>query len=144
MGSHGNALASWQVYPQINPPSWHYYGYGEDVNLEDKRASIGNSFYLSRPYSPKDTTFDGTAGTLIIMVDGTWGGNGRVWTQGAHCPNAHDGVSGCGSGCGGGGIGIVLSASASGGPTPSVVGGPNGNNYAGGTAGAGSAIRSTL
>jgi hypothetical protein len=143
MGS-GAAIGGWAMYPNINPTSWHYYGYGETVNQEDKRASIGNSYYLSRPYSPKDTTFDGTAGTVIIMVDGTWNGNGRVYSEGAHCPNAHDGVSGCGSGTGGGGIAMVLSASASGGPTPLVGAGPQGNNYAGGAAGAGSAIRTTL
>jgi hypothetical protein len=140
----GAAIGGWAMYPNINPVSPHYYGYGETVNQEDKRASIGNSYYLSRPYSPKDTTFDGTAGTVIIMVDGTWNGNGTVRSEGGHCPNAHDGVSGCGSGTGGGGIAMVLSNSASGGPTPRVVAGPQGNNYAGGAAGLGSAIRTTL
>ena len=69
---------------------------------------------------------------------------GKIYSEGGHCPNAHDGVSGCGSGSGGGGIAMVLSDSASGGPTPSVSGGPDGNNYAGSTAGAGTATRSTL
>lgn len=141
----GTANESWSVQSaNINPSNAHYYGYGETVNQEDKRATIGNSYYLSRPYSPMDTTFDGTAGTVIIMVDGTWGGSGKVYSQGAHCPNAHDGVSGAGSGCGGGGIAMVLSNSASGGPTPQCPAGPDGNNYAGGTAGAGTATRSTL
>tara|TARA_B100001750_G_scaffold230425_1_gene226856 strand:- start:1395 stop:2798 length:1404 start_codon:yes stop_codon:yes gene_type:complete len=142
---NGAAHESWsQLSGNSDHGMAHYYGYGETVNQEDKRATIGNSYYLSRPYSPKDTTFDGTAGTVVIMVDGTWSGGGKIYSEGGHCPNAHDGVSGCGSGSGGGGIAMVLSDSASGGPTPSVSGGPDGNNYAGSTAGAGTATRSTL
>ena len=128
----------------INPQPFHYYGYGEDVNIEDKRAAIGNSYYLSRPYSPIDNTFDGTAGCLYIFVNGTWSGTGKAYSQGQGTGNAHDGVSGAGGGCCGGGVVCILSNSTSGGPSSVVIGGPEGNNYGGGPGGAGSAIRGTF
>ena len=131
-----------------NPTDWHYYGYGEDVDIEDKRASIGNSYYLSRPYSAGiggvDSGFDGTAGALYIFVDGTWTGSGKAYSQGGSTGNAHDGVSGAGGGCTGGGVVCILSNSTSGGPSSVVRGGPAGNNYGGGAGGAGSAIRGTF
>ena len=127
-----------------NPQPFHFYGYGEDVNIEDKRAAIGNSYYLSRPYSPIDNTFDGTAGCLYIFVDGTWQGTGKAYSQGQGTGNAHDGVSGAGAGCCGGGVVCILSNSTSGGPSSIVIGGPVGNNYGGGGGGAGSAIRGTF
>ena len=127
-----------------NPVPFHYYGYGEDVNIEDKRAAIGNSYYLSRPYSPIDNTFDGTAGCLYIFVNGTWSGTGKAYSQGQGTGNAHDGVSGAGGGCVGGGVVCILSDSTSGGPSSVVIGGPEGNNYGGGAGGAGSAIRGTF
>ena len=127
-----------------NPQPYHFFGYGEDVNIEDKRAAIGNSYYLSRPYSPIDNTFDGTAGCLYIFVDGTWTGTGKAYSQGQGTGNAHDGVSGAGAGCCGGGVVCILSNSTSGGPSSVVIGGPVGNNYGGGGGGAGSAIRGTF
>jgi len=131
-----------------NPQPWHYYGYGEDVNIEDKRAVLGNSYYLSRPYSvgigSPDNGFDGTAGCLYIFVDGTWTGTGRAYAQGSSTGNAHDGVSGAGGGCVGGGVVCILSNSTSGGPSSYVTGGPVGNNYGGGGGGNGSAIRGTF
>jgi len=127
-----------------NPQPYHFFGYGEDVNIEDKRAAIGNSYYLSRPYSPIDNTFDGTAGCLYIFVDGTWTGTGKAYSQGQGTGNAHDGVSGAGAGCCGGGVVCILSNSTSGGPSSIVIGGPVGNNYGGGGGGAGSAIRGTF
>ena len=131
-----------------NPQPFHYYGYGEDVNIEDKRAVLGNSYYLSRPYSVGigggDNGFDGTAGCLYIFVDGTWSGTGKAYSQGSSTGNAHDGVSGAGGGCVGGGVVCILSNSTSGGPSSVVSGGPVGNNYGGGGGGAGSAIRGTF
>lgn len=131
-----------------NPTDWHYFGYGEDVNIEDKRAAIGNSYYLSRPYSAGiggvDNGFDGTAGCLYIFVDGTWTGTGKAYSQGGSTGNAHDGVSGAGGGCTGGGVVCILSNSTSGGPSSVVTGGPVGNNYGGGGGGNGSAIRGTF
>ena len=131
-----------------NPTDWHYYGYGEDVNIEDKRATIGNSYYLSRPYSAGiggiDNGFDGTAGCLYIFVNGTWSGTGKAYAQGSSTGNAHDGVSGAGGGCVGGGVVCILSNSTSGGPSSVVTGGPVGNNYGGGGGGNGSAIRGTF
>ena len=131
-----------------NPKDFHYYGYGEDVNIEDKRAAIGNSYYLSRPYSVGigggDNGFDGTPGCLYLFVDGTWTGTGRAYAQGSSTGNAHDGVSGAGGGCVGGGVVCILSNNTSGGPSSYVTGGPVGNNYGGGGGGNGSAIRSTF
>ena len=131
-----------------NPTPYHYYGYGEDVNIEDKRAVLGNSYYLSRPYSVGigggDNGFDGTAGCLYVFVDGTWTGTGKAYSQGSSTGNAHDGVSGAGGGCVGGGVVCILSNSTSGGPSSVVSGGPVGNNYGGGGGGAGSAIRGTF
>ena len=127
-----------------NPTPPHHYGYGEDVNIEDKRAVSGNNYYLSRCYSPIEGTFCGTAGSLYVFVNGTWSGSGRAYSQGQGTGNVHDGVSGAGGGCAGGGIVCILSNSTSGGPSAYVTGGPVGNNYGGGAGGNGSSIRGTF
>ena len=126
-----------------NPTDWHYYGYGEDINIEDKRPVSGNSYYLSRPYSPIEGDFDGAAGTLMIFVNGTFSGTGKVISQGLGTGNFHDGVSGAGGGCAGGGIVCILDSGGSGGPSATVNGGAANNTYPGGAGGAGSSIRST-
>ena len=121
----------------------HYFGYGEDVNKEDRRATTGNSYYLSRPYSPYDNTFNGTAGTLIILVNGSYTGNGFGISQGQTLANIHDGFNGGTGGGGGGGIVCVLDDDGSGGATSVVNGGYTTNAYTGGAGGTGSAIRGT-
>lgn len=125
-----------------NPTPYHHYGYGEDVNIEDKRSTI--NYYLAKQYSPIEGSFDGTAGCAYIFVNGTWSGTGKVYSQGQGTGNVHDGVSGAGGGCGGGGMVCILSNSTSGGPSSVVTGGPVGNNYGGGGGGNGSAIRGTF
>ena len=125
-----------------NPTPYHHYGYGEDVNIEDKRSTI--NYYLAKQYSPIEGSFDGNAGCAYIFVNGTWQGTGKVYSQGQGTGNVHDGVSGAGGGCCGGGVVCILSNNTSGGPSSKVSGGPVGNNYGGGGGGAGSAIRGTF
>jgi len=127
----------------VNPTEATYYGFGEDVNKEDKRSSSGVSYYLGRCYSPMDNTFNGTAGTLIILVNGAYTGTGFAISQGQGGANVHDGYGGSTGGCGGGGSVCILDDNGSGGPTSKVNGGPATNNYPGGAGGAGSAIRGT-
>jgi hypothetical protein len=144
-GSTGTLLNGFGVGGSGNTSSSdaHYYGYGEDVNREDKRATTGNSYYLSRPYSPFDNTFSGTAGTLIILVNGSYTGNGFGISQGQTLANIHDGFNGGTGGGGGGGVVCVLDDDGSGGATSVVNGGYGTNAYSGGAGGAGSAIRGT-
>ena len=125
-----------------NPQPFHHYGYGEDVGIEDKRSTI--NYYLAKQYSPIEGSFDGTAGSVYLFVDGTWTGTGKVYSQGQGTGNVHDGVSGAGGGTCGGGVVCILSNSTSGGPSSVVNAGPIGNNYGGGGGGAGSAIRGTF
>ena len=127
----------------VGPIEPTYYGFAEDVNKEDKRSSSGVSHYLGRPYSPMDNTFNGTAGTLIILVNGAYSGNGFAISQGQGLANIHDGFGGGAGGAGGGGVVVVLDDNGSGGTTSKVNGGPGTNAYSGGAGGAGSAIRGT-
>ena len=127
----------------VSPTEPTYYGFGEDINKEDKRPSAGVSFYLARHYSPIEASFNGTAGTLIILVNGAYSGNGFAISQGQGLANIHDGFGGGAGGAGGGGAVIVLDDNGSGGPTSQVNGGPGTNAYSGGAGGAGSAIRGT-
>jgi hypothetical protein len=127
----------------VSPIEPTYYGFGEDVNKEDRRSSSGVSHYLGRPYSPMDNTFNGTAGTLIILVNGAYSGNGFAISQGQGLANIHDGFGGGAGGAGGGGVVVVLDDNGSGGTTSKVNGGPGTNAYSGGAGGAGSAIRGT-
>lgn len=145
IGTAGTALNGFGVGGggNTNSNDHHYYGYGEDVNKEDKRSSSGVSYYLGRCYSPIDNTFSGTAGTLIILVNGAYTGNGFAISQGQGGPNVHDGHGGSTGGTGGGGIVCVLDDNGSGGTTSKVNAGPATNNYPGGAGGAGSAIRGT-
>lgn len=144
-GTGGLTLNSFSIggAGNTNPTEPTYYGFGETVDIEDKRAVIGNSYYLSRPYSSYDNTLSGLAGTLIILVNGAYTGTGHATSVGIGGPNVHDGFGGGAGGSGGGGICCILDDDGSGGPTSKVSAGVGTNAYTGGVGGAGSAIRGT-
>ena len=127
----------------VSPTEPTYYGFGETVDIEDKRSSSGVSHYLGRPYSSYDNTLSGLAGTLIILVNGAYTGTGHATSVGIGGANIHDGFGGGAGGSGGGGICCILDDDGSGGPTSKVSAGVGTNAYTGGVGGAGSAIRGT-
>ena len=87
--------------------------------------------------------FNGTAGTLIVLANGAYTGNGMCISRGQGGANVHDGFGGGAGGSAGGGICCVLDDNGSGGPTSLVPAGVGTNAYSGGVGGAGSAIRGT-
>ena len=135
------------IATDIGPNNPVYYGYGEHIGVEDKRATISadsNVGHIRRPYSPMDNTFNGLAGTLIILVNGAYTGAGFAISQGQTGANVHEGYQGGSGGSGGGGAVCILDDDGSGGPTSVVNGGAVTNGSAiGGAGGAGSAIRGT-
>ena len=132
------------VSGNTSPTEPTYYGFGETVDIEDKRSSsLGGAYYLARPYSSYDNSLSGLAGTLIILVNGAYTGTGHATSVGIGGANVHDGFGGGAGGSGGGGICCVLDDDGSGGPTSKVAAGLATNAYTGGTGGAGSAIRGT-
>lgn len=131
----------------ISPADATFYGFGEDVDKEDRRSAAGGgAYYLARPYSPmgRSAGFDGTAGTLIVLVNGSYTGNGMAISRGQGCANIHDAFGGGAGGSAGGGICCVLDDDGSGGPTSQVPAGVGTNAYSGGVGGAGSAIRGSI
>ena len=144
-GTGGLTLNSFSIGVSGNtsPTEPTYYGFGETVDIEDKRSSTGVSHYLGRPYSSYDNTLSGLAGTLIILVNGAYTGTGHATSVGIGGANVHDGFGGGAGGSGGGGICCILDDDGSGGPTSKVSAGVATNAYTGGVGGAGSAIRGT-
>ena len=144
-GTGGLTLNSFSIGVSGNtsPTEPTYYGFGETVDIEDKRSSSGVSHYLGRPYSSYDNTLSGLAGTLIILVNGAYTGTGHATSVGIGGANVHDGFGGGAGGSGGGGICCILDDDGSGGPTSKVSAGVGTNAYTGGVGGAGSAIRGT-
>ena len=144
-GTGGLTLNSFSIGSSGNtsPTEPTYYGFGETVDIEDKRSSTGVSHYLGRPYSSYDNTLSGLAGTLIILVNGAYTGTGHATSVGIGGANVHDGFGGGAGGSGGGGICCILDDDGSGGPTSKVSAGLGTNAYSGGVGGAGSAIRGT-
>ena len=132
------------VSGNVSPTEPTYYGFGETVDIEDKRSSsLGGAYYLARPYSSYDNSLSGLAGTLIILVNGAYTGTGHATSVGIGGANIHDGFGGGAGGSGGGGICCILDDDGSGGPTSKVAAGVGTNAYTGGVGGAGSAIRGT-
>ena len=128
----------------VSPTEPTYYGFGETVDIEDKRSSsLGGAYYLARPYSSYDNSLSGLPGTLIILVNGAYTGTGHATSVGIGGPNVHDGFGGGAGGSAGGGVVCILDDNGSGGPTSKVSAGLGTNAYTGGTGGAGSAIRGT-
>lgn len=127
-----------------SPTEATYYGFGESVDIEDKRSSsLGGAYYLARPYSSYDNSLSGLPGTLIILVNGAYTGTGHATSVGIGGANIHDGFGGGAGGSAGGGVVCVLDDNGSGGPTSKASAGVGTNAYTGGTGGAGSAIRGT-
>jgi hypothetical protein len=127
-----------------SPTEATYYGFGESVDIEDKRSSsLGGAYYLARPYSSYDNSLSGLPGTLIILVNGAYTGTGHATSVGIGGANIHDGFGGGAGGSAGGGVVCVLDDDGSGGPTSKASAGVGTNAYTGGTGGAGSAIRGT-
>lgn len=148
-GTQGTALNGFNLggSGSISPADATFYGFGEDVNKEDRRSAAGGgAYYLARPYSPmgRSAGFDGTAGTLIVLVNGSYTGNGMAISRGQGGANIHDGFGGGAGGSAGGGIVCVLDDDGSGGPTSQVPAGAGTNAYSGGVGGAGSAIRGSI
>jgi len=144
-GTGGLTLNSFSIGTAGNtsPTEPTYYGFGESIDIEDKRPTNGNSFYLSRPYSAYDNSLSGLPGTLIILVNGAYTGTGHATSVGMGGANIHDGYGGGAGGSAGGGVVCVLDDNGSGGPTSKASAGLATNSYTGGTGGAGSAIRGT-
>lgn len=144
-GTGGLTLNSFSIGASGNtsPTEPTYYGFGESVDIEDKRSSTGVSHYLGRPYSSYDNSLSGLPGTLIILVNGAYTGTGHATSVGIGGANIHDGYGGGAGGSAGGGVVCVLDDDGSGGPTSKVSAGVGTNAYSGGVGGAGSAIRGT-
>ena len=89
--------------------------------------------------------YNGTAGTCVIMVAGTYSGSGMIRSEGVHNNGYWDGYLGHGCSAGGGGIGIALYGTDSSGPTPRSNGGED-DNYisAGGEGGNGTGLKAAL
>jgi hypothetical protein len=128
---------------RITNSSPHYKIVGNEYGEQVADNDVQSVSSQSRPPTIIDG-FNGTGGTCVTMVAGTYSGSGKFRSTGHSNGNYHDGSANGGGGASGGGVNIVLYGTDSSGPTPTSAGGSGGDYYGGGNAGAGTGLKAAL